>query len=221
MKAEALARERYILAEDAYVDIAARRVPRSVKGSTHRVKYRLALVVAGECVLPYDNDTGKGDHRHVGAVGTPYSFSSYKQLLADSGPTSTHGENHDEDCHADVASREDVTQRALEIFRGKRQRARINFATPEFLWKVLTAKRWEVLKAMAGQGPLTIREVARRVERDVKAVSGDVHALLAAACWRAPTRTKCRFPLRRFQLNSCCERPDFASAYPANDAFGR
>lgn len=80
----------------------------------------------------------------------------------------------------EVASREVVTHRVLEAFKGKKQRARISFATPELLWKVLTAKRWEVLKAMAGQGPLTIREVARRVGRDVKAVHGDVHALIDA-----------------------------------------
>jgi predicted transcriptional regulator len=80
----------------------------------------------------------------------------------------------------EVASREDVTRRALEAFRGRTQRARISFATPELLWKVLTAKRWELLKAMAGQGPLTIREVARRVDRDVKAVHADVHALMDA-----------------------------------------
>ena len=78
----------------------------------------------------------------------------------------------------EVASREDVTRRALEAFGGKKQRIRISFATPELLWKVLTAKRWELLKAMTGQGPLTIREVARRVGRDVKAVHGDVHALI-------------------------------------------
>jgi hypothetical protein len=42
------------------------------------------------------------------------------------------------------------------------------------------AKRWELIKAMAGQGPLTIRAAARRVSRDVKAVHGDVHALLNA-----------------------------------------
>ena len=80
----------------------------------------------------------------------------------------------------EVASREDVTRRTLEAFKDKKQRARISFATPELLWKVLTAKRWEILKAMAGQGPLTIREVARRIERDVKAVHSDVHALLDA-----------------------------------------
>ena len=58
--------------------------------------------------------------------------------------------------------------------------ARISFATPELLWKVLTAKRWEILRAMCGQGPLSIREIARRVSRDVKAVHSDVHALTLA-----------------------------------------
>jgi predicted transcriptional regulator len=79
-----------------------------------------------------------------------------------------------------VASREDVTRRALAAFEGKAQGAHISFASVELLWQTLTTKRWEILKAMTGQGPLTIREVARRVERDVKAVHGDIHALLDA-----------------------------------------
>jgi predicted transcriptional regulator len=58
--------------------------------------------------------------------------------------------------------------------------ARISFATPELLWKVLTAKRWELLKALCGAGPVSMREAARRVGRDVKAVHGDVTALLNA-----------------------------------------
>ena len=58
--------------------------------------------------------------------------------------------------------------------------ARIAFASPELLWQVLTAKRWELLKALCGIGPVSIREVARRVGRDVKAVHGDVTALLKA-----------------------------------------
>ncbi len=94
----------------------------------------------------------------------------------------------------EVASREDVTRRALEAFRGKKQRARISFATPELLWKVLTAKRWEVLKVMAGQGPLTIREVARRVRRDVKAVHGDVHALIDAGLLQKTETSRVAFP---------------------------
>ena len=58
--------------------------------------------------------------------------------------------------------------------------ARIGFASPELLWKVLTAKRWELLKALCGAGPVSIREAARRVDRDVKAVHSDVTALLSA-----------------------------------------
>ena len=58
--------------------------------------------------------------------------------------------------------------------------ARISFATPELLWQVLTAKRWELLKALCGAGPVSIREAARRVGRDIKAVHGDVTALLNA-----------------------------------------
>ena len=58
--------------------------------------------------------------------------------------------------------------------------ARISFATPELLWRVLTSKRWEILKVLCGAGPVSIREAARRVGRDVKAVHGDVTALLNA-----------------------------------------
>lgn len=83
MEAEALAQERHVLAEDAFVEVVVWRVPRQVKGSAHRFKYRLALVVAGECVLRYDNETGKGDHRHVGNAETSYSFSSREKLLVD------------------------------------------------------------------------------------------------------------------------------------------
>ena len=62
--------------------------------------------------------------------------------------------------------------------------ARISFATPELLWRVLTAKRWELLKALAGAGIVSIREAARRVGRDVKAVHSDVTALLNAGVLR-------------------------------------
>jgi predicted transcriptional regulator len=64
--------------------------------------------------------------------------------------------------------------------RKPQKSARISFATPELLWRVLTQKRWELLKALCGAGPVSIREAARRVGRDVKAVHGDVTALLNA-----------------------------------------
>jgi len=82
----------------------------------------------------------------------------------------------------DVRSPSDAMADFTQAWKtGKPQRsARISFSTPELLWKVLTEKRWELLKALRGAGPVSIREAARRVGRDVKAVHGDVTALLNA-----------------------------------------
>jgi predicted transcriptional regulator len=77
-----------------------------------------------------------------------------------------------------VSSEADVKARLRRAFHGKQQGAFITFASPELLWKVVTPKRWEILRAMTGAGPVAIREVARRVKRDVKSVHGDVQALL-------------------------------------------
>ena len=80
----------------------------------------------------------------------------------------------------EVASLDDVRRRAAAAFAGEAQEARISFASAELLFETMTGKRWSIVRAMAGAGPMSIREVARRVNRDVKAVHGDVHALLNA-----------------------------------------
>ncbi len=72
--------------------------------------------------------------------------------------------------------------------------ARISFSTPELLWQVLTAKRWELLKTLCGAGPVSIREAARRVSRDVKAVHGDIKALLLAGVLRKSDDGRIEFP---------------------------
>ena len=80
----------------------------------------------------------------------------------------------------EVATLNDVKRRVKDAFKGTKQGARISFASPELLFRLLTAKRWELIRTMTGAGPLSIREAARRVERDVKGVHGDVHALIKA-----------------------------------------
>ena len=79
-----------------------------------------------------------------------------------------------------VSSVDDTNRRMLAAFAGQPQGAFIGFASIELLWKVLTPRRWDLLRVMAGAGPLSIREVSRRVGRDVKSVHGDVQALLGA-----------------------------------------
>jgi hypothetical protein len=83
MRAEPLLDERHVLSETAFAEIVVWRVPAPVRGSAHRFRYRLALVVAGQCVLRYDNEPGKGDHRHVGEKEEAYEFSTPGQLLTD------------------------------------------------------------------------------------------------------------------------------------------
>ena len=78
---------------------------------------------------------------------------------------------------------------------GKPERpARISFASPELLWKVLTAKRWELLKTLCGAGPVSIREASRRVGRDVKSVHGDITALVKAGVLERATDGGVVFP---------------------------
>jgi predicted transcriptional regulator len=79
-----------------------------------------------------------------------------------------------------VASREDVSGRMRRALAGERQGDFVSFASVELLWKVITPKRLAILRALAGQETLSIREVARRVGRDVKAVHGDLRALIDA-----------------------------------------
>jgi len=88
--------------------------------------------------------------------------------------------------------------------------ARISFATPELLWRVLTAKRWELLKTLCGAGPLSIREAVRRVGRDVKAVHRDVTALLNAGVLNRTADGRVEFPFEavkvEFALQACSHR---------------
>jgi len=71
---------------------------------------------------------------------------------------------------------------------------RISFASPELLWKVLTAKRWELIKALCGAGPVSVREASRRVGRDVKAVHTDLSALLSAGVLSRNESGQVEFP---------------------------
>jgi len=76
-----------------------------------------------------------------------------------------------------VSSRDVVTKRALAAFAGETQGAHISFGSTDLLWQTFTRKRWELLQAMTGQAPMSVREVAQLVGRDIKAVHGDLKAL--------------------------------------------
>ena len=82
MKAALVARTRIVCAENAFAELVLRKVPSPLAGSTHPFKYRLAYVVDGVRVVRYDNEVGKGDHRHSGNKASDDSFSTPDALLA-------------------------------------------------------------------------------------------------------------------------------------------
>ena len=83
--------------------------------------------------------------------------------------------------------------------------ARISFASPELLWRVLTSKRLELLKALSGAGAVSIREAARRVGRDVKAVHGDATALLNAGVINRTDDGRIVFPYKAVKVEFVLE----------------
>jgi hypothetical protein len=83
MKTVELFRNRIVLAEKRFADLVIWRLSRPLPGSRHSFKYRLAHVVNEICVLRYDNESGKGDHRHWGKNESDYKFVNPDKLLAD------------------------------------------------------------------------------------------------------------------------------------------
>lgn len=101
----------------------------------------------------------------------------------------------------EVSSRKETNRRLLRAFKGRPQGEFISFETPTLLFKLLTQKRWELLSALTGAGPMTLREAARRVGRDVKAVHGDVHVLLNAGILQKTEEGRIVFPFDAVRVN--------------------
>lgn len=83
VKAELLLRERIPLTQDAFAEVVIWRLSKPAPGSAHSYKYRLAFIVDDECVLRYDNEAGKGDHRHTRTRVFDYAFESPEKLVQD------------------------------------------------------------------------------------------------------------------------------------------
>jgi Family of unknown function (DUF6516) len=83
MKATLLVHRREHQRPGAFTEVVIWRLPRQLPGSGHGYKYRMALIDNGDCVLRYDNEAGKGDHRHLGTTEATYQFLTIERLLED------------------------------------------------------------------------------------------------------------------------------------------
>jgi hypothetical protein len=82
MKADELLRRRVVYGDRAFAELVLWQLPAPLPGSTHGYKYRLAYVVDGDCVLRYDNEAGKGDHRHFRGRESRFEFEGVDALLS-------------------------------------------------------------------------------------------------------------------------------------------
>ena len=83
MPAKLLLKERRIISENSFLDLVIWELPEPIHGSKHKYKYGLAFVVDNECVLRYDNEYGKGDHKHIMEAEVSFTFKGLAQLVDD------------------------------------------------------------------------------------------------------------------------------------------
>lgn len=83
MRAVLLVHTRIAYSSYAFAELVLWRLPTPVSGSDHEFKYRMAYIVRGVCVVRYDNESGKGDHRHFGDIEKRYHFSTPEKLIDD------------------------------------------------------------------------------------------------------------------------------------------
>ncbi len=100
-----------------------------------------------------------------------------------------------------LATRDDVSNLVRRAFAGEELGSFRHFETPELMWRVITTKREEIMQCMMGQDSMSIREVARRVGRDIKAVHGDVKALIAGRLVEETEDGRVVFPYDEVRVN--------------------
>ena len=83
MKAILLMRRRVAVTDGSFAEYVIWQLPKPLPPSSHSFKYRLAYIQNGRCTVRYDNEAGKGDHRHFGGKELRYDFADPQQLIAD------------------------------------------------------------------------------------------------------------------------------------------
>lgn len=93
-----------------------------------------------------------------------------------------------------ISSREEMNRRFLRACRGEPQGSLISFESPALLFSLLTASRWDLLKAMTGAGSITCLDAAQRMKKDFNAVCADAQALLHAGILQQNDTGEIEFP---------------------------
>ena len=148
---------------------------------------RCSIGRSGSREVGYDNERGKGDHRHLEGTETPYAFTGVEQLMPISGPTCIACEEKMTDVKITVGDdvEGDATRRFVDAWRRAERgeffrEQHLAFESWDALARVLTGKRLELLRCVRRHQIASVRALAKALARDYSNVHADVQALTAA-----------------------------------------
>jgi len=161
-------------------------LPTRTAARTHGLKYRLYCGRGSHCVVRYDNETAKGDHRHYGTREEPYRFESLEKLVADFRADCV------QPCRLELGTMNRIEievlkpQAALDAFAatwrrvrtGRKVTSRLAFGSLRALFSAITEKRLELIRHVAKHERLNTRQLSQQLERDYKNVYNDVKDLV-------------------------------------------
>jgi predicted transcriptional regulator len=105
----------------------------------------------------------------------------------------------------DVSNLNAVKARLDAAFRGEPQTNRYSFRSEERLLSTLSPNRWAIVKALTGSEPLGVRELARRVGRDVKGVHTDAKLLVQCGLIDKTDDGKLHLPYDEVRVELVCQ----------------
>ncbi len=166
-------------------------LPEPVQGSAHRFKYSLFYGYPGLRAVAYDNERGKGDHRHSDGWEKAYAFESLDRLLADfetdvrgCGPRRARMADEMKimvggSLKDDLAAFRSAWERTEHGEQVKPERV-LAFESWEALARVLTRERHKLLRHLHAHPEPSISALARHLGRHLRRVQADVRALESA-----------------------------------------
>jgi len=83
MKAQRIFHDKTLLPDGSIVEMVIWQLPKASSERQHGLKYRLYFGFKGQRLVGYDNELGKGDHKHVGGIESRYKFTTIEKLVSD------------------------------------------------------------------------------------------------------------------------------------------
>jgi predicted transcriptional regulator len=180
MRATSIAALKESRDDGSIVEIVIWQVPEAVPPSTHAYKYRLYYGKDGISRVRYDNERGKGDHKHVREVEEEYVFETLEKLLADF-RSDVQNWSWTMKAIIEVAKRGSIFAAAAEQIaasrRGKAPDYRLSFESARSLFSELTPARLDLMDTLRRMGPCSVNALAKAADRNYSNVHTDVGRL--------------------------------------------